>query len=83
MFIQSAPDPPITVESSSPSSSVYGDAYEQITNTEDDEEEEGMEEDDIVDDGGLDSLAFDGEFTSDDPYQRAMKEPLSEKRVNQ
>ena len=33
-------------------------------------------------DAGLDSLSLDAaEFTSETPYQRAMKEPLSEQRV--
>lgn len=65
---QGAPDPPITVDSS-PSSSTYGDACDQLSQTEEDEE---MEED------GLDSLMFETD-TADEVYQKAMRQPLSEK----
>ena len=71
--VQPAPDPPITVESS-PSSSTYGDACEQLTNSEEEGEGEGV--------SGMDSLAFDEDIPSDES-QRAMREPLSESGVKE
>lgn len=65
---QPAPDPPITVDSS-PSSSTYGDACDQLSQTEEDE--------DMEEDGGLDSLMFEPD-TADEVYQKAMQQPLSE-----
>ena len=57
----------MTVDSS-PSSSTYGDACDQLSQTEEEEVEE---------DAGLDSLMFEAD-TPDEVYQKAMKEPLSE-----